>query len=88
MPRSIVFLVAPRSLVFLDDVALVLVNRVARRNTELLVSARAKAIDVDARRVLHQHRRVALEARVVLDRACVHPIRMRIGVRRQIDLGA
>src|SRR5438477_176571 len=49
--RAIVFLVAPRALVLLDDVAVVLVDRKAGREPRLHVAAHAKTVEIDARLV-------------------------------------
>ena len=54
--RAIVFLVAARPLVLLDDVSVVLVYREAGGNTRLLVRAHAQAVEVHAR-FIFQHER-------------------------------
>ena len=51
MARAIVFLVAPRPLVFLDAVAIVIVDRIARRDAGLLVTCGAG--NATARNVSH-----------------------------------
>ena len=64
MARAIVFLVAPRALVLLDDVAVVLVEREAAREAGLLVRAHPEAIEIQARSLLiHERRRVLSAAR-------------------------
>ena len=54
--RAIVFLVAPGPLVFPDDVVVVLVEREAPGQADLLVSAHAQPVQVEARHVLEDQR--------------------------------
>ena len=56
--RAVVFLVASRPLVFLDDVAVVLVHRETAGQPELLVLAHAQPVQVQARFVFDDERRV------------------------------
>src|SRR5215467_4152657 len=57
VPRAIVFLVPPRALVLLDDIAVVLLERPAPRDAGLLVSSHSEPIQIDARLVFHDQRR-------------------------------
>src|SRR5215467_16097667 len=52
VPRAIVFLVPPRALVLLDDIAIVLVECPARRDAGLLVISHSESIQIDARLVV------------------------------------
>ena len=58
--RAIVFLVAPRALVLLDDVALVLVDREAAGEPGLLVAAHPQPVEVERRRLVLGDQRRAL----------------------------
>ena len=69
VPRAIVFLVAPRALVLLDDVLLVLVHREARRDAGLLVAAHAQPVEVERRLVFLDQRRLRRAARRDCSRA-------------------
>ena len=86
MTRAVVFLVAPGPLVLLDDAAVVLVERKAGGHTGLLVRAIAQAIHVDARFVLDDERG-PLQRFEIPDRPRVDLVAVRIGVRRQLELG-
>ena len=88
VPRAIVFLVAARTLVLLDDVLLVLVDRETGGDADLLVRPHAQAVEVHRRRVLDDERRLRAQRRQVLARQLVDICRVRIGPRRQIDLRA
>ena len=66
VPRAIVLLVAARPLVLLDEVAVVLVDREARRHAGLDVRAHLQAVDIEARRVLDDERRLGLSVCEVL----------------------
>jgi hypothetical protein len=85
--RAVVFLVAPRALVLLDDVAIVFVDREARRQAQLRVVSHAQAIEVDARLVVDEERGLAQRGEVV-GGALVHGVRVRIGAGRQFDFRA
>ena len=54
VPRAVVFLVAPRALVLLDDVAVVFVDRIAGGQAGLLVAAHLQPIEVHARLVFER----------------------------------
>ena len=62
MTGAIVFLVAPRALVLLDDVLLVLVHREARGDAGLLVPAHAQTVEVERRLVFDHQRRAGRAA--------------------------
>ena len=86
VPRAIVFLVGPRLLVLLDQVAIVLVDRKARGHARLHVLAHVQAVDVEARRVFDDERRAALRRREVPRGLLVDLVGVRIGAGGQIDL--
>jgi hypothetical protein len=88
VPRAIVFLVAARAFVFLDQVPIVLVEREARGDAGLLVSAHSKPIAIHRRLVVLDERRVRAERGEVLPRRLVHLGGIRIGAVGQIDLGS
>ena len=85
--RAIVFLVAARALVLLDDVAVVLVDGEARGETGLDVAPHLQPVEIDARLVLHDQR-VFPERRKIVRRATVHGVCVWIGAGRQLELGA
>ena len=87
MTRAIVLLVAPRSLVLLDDVLLVLVDGEAAGDTRLDVRPHAQPVEVQRRRIFDDERRLRSERREILARQLVHAARVRIGPGWQIDLG-
>ena len=60
--RAVVFLVAARALVLLDDVAIVFVDREARGEAGLHVAAHPQPVEVDARLVFDDERRVCRSA--------------------------
>ena len=69
--RAIVFLVAARALVLLDDVALVFVDREAAGDAGLLVLAHPQPIEVERRRLVRDERRLLAERREILARPLV-----------------
>ena len=85
--RAVVFLVLPRLLVLLHDVAVVLVDRVAGREAGLLVRAHAQAVEVHRGLGFLDHRWRVSAAKFARRRP-VDGVGVRIGVRRQVDLGA
>ncbi len=84
--RAIVFLVAARLLVLLDEPRVVFVHRVARGQAGLLVLPHPQLVEVERRLGLLQHRLSRL--REPLGRGPVDDVRIRIGAGRQVDLGA
>ena len=66
----------------------VLVDREACGDAGLRMRAHLQAIDVKRRRVFFDERRARSQIAKVLGRAFVDLVGMRIGARRQIDLGA
>ena len=88
VPRAIVFLVAPRPLVLLDDVAIVLVERKAGGETGLHVCAHPQAIEVHARLVLDHQRAVAAAPSKLSARALIDRVGVRIGAGGQLELRA
>ena len=88
VPRAIVFLVGPRPLVLLDEIPVVLVEGVAGRDADLFVRSHPEPVEIDGRLFLDDERRVPLQRLEVSDRGLVDDRRVRIGGRRQIDLGA
>ena len=86
--RAIVFLVAPRALVLLDHVLLVLVDREAARDAGLLVAAHAQAIEIERRFGILLQRRLLPQRREILARSVVDLRGVGIGAGRQIDLRA
>ncbi len=86
--RAIVFLVAPRLLVLLDHVAVVLVDGEAGRDPGLHVIAHLQAIEIRARLVVHDERRLLTQPREVVASRFVDQLRVRIGALGQVDLGA
>ena len=84
--RAIVFLVAARALVLLDDVRLVLVEREAAGDAGLLVRAHAQSVQVQRRGLVEHERRALAQRREIRPRLFVHLRRVRIGAGRKIDL--
>ena len=87
VPGAIVFLVAPRPFVLLDDVAVVFVERVAGGQAGLFVRAHAQPIQIEARRVFDHERRLP-ERCEILRRAIVDILGVGIGAGGELDLGA
>jgi len=84
MARAIVLLVAPRPFVFLDEIAIVLVDGITSRDSALLVPVGSETVDVDARCLLREHRCVSLESLVVVNGQFIHGAGVWIRIRRQI----
>ncbi len=84
----IVFLVAPRALVLLDDVGVVLIQRKTAGDPGLLVSPHPQSIAIERRRVIEHERSPLAQAGEVLTCLFIDPGSVRIRVRRQIDLRA
>ena len=87
VPRAVVFLVLPRALVLLDDVAVVLGERIARRHARLAVAVRVEMIEIQRGLGFLDERRVALQRAIPFGGSAVHDIGVRVGARRQIDFG-
>ena len=68
--RAIVFLVLPRSLVLLDDVAVVLGERIARRHARLAVAVRVEMIEIERRAPLPRQTARPASARDTARRQC------------------
>jgi hypothetical protein len=85
--RAIVLLVAPGSLVFLDDVLFVLVDREASGHACLLVRSHPQAIEVERRRVLDDEGCLGPQRGQIVARLLVDTVRVRVCSWRQIDLG-
>src|SRR5215213_7954950 len=88
MPRTIVFFVASRVLVFPDDVALVLVDREHRRHTSLALALGVEPVKIHGRRSLLTDRRIAFQRAITLGSGTINAVGMGIGSRRKIDFGA
>ena len=86
VPRAIVFLVASRSFVLPDDVAVVLVHRKAAGDARLFVRAHPQAVNVQPRCLLEHERGVRLEPREVLHRFRIHGVGVRVRAGGEIDL--
>ncbi len=84
--RAVVFLVPPGALVLPDYARIVLVDREAGGDSRLHVAAHAEPVEVGARLVLDDERPVP-QRRVILRRAAVDGVGVRIGVGRQLELG-
>jgi hypothetical protein len=87
VPRAVVFLVAARALVLLDDVALVFVDEEAAGDAGLDVGPHAQPVEVKRRLSLGDERRAAAQRGEIRRRAGVDGIAVRVGPLRQIDLG-
>ena len=87
MARAVVFLVAPGALVLLDDVLLVLVHGETAGNAGLLVRPHPQPIEIQGRRLLLRQRRVATQLLEILTAFLIDRGRVRIHIRRQVDLG-
>ena len=84
---AIVFLVAPRPFVLLDDVLVVFGEGKAGGQPHLLVRAHPQTIEVDARLGL-EHQRLLLQPAEVGFGPRVDRVSVRIGLLRQLDLGS
>ena len=87
VPRAVVFLVAPRALVLLDDVLLVLVDREASGNAGLLVRTHLQPVEIERRRLLDGQRRRPAQLLEILAPALIDGGRVGIRSRREVDLG-
>ncbi len=87
VPRAVVLLVAPGVLVLLDQALVVLVERVAGGEADLLVAAVAETIEVEARLGLDEERRRPPELRQVCRRPRVDLVPVGVGAGGQVDLG-
>ena len=87
MPRAVVLLVASRALVLLDDVPIVLVEREAAGHSRLFVGVHAQPIEIQNGHVVHDQRRIGTQRVEICACLVVHLARVRIGIRREIDLG-
>src|SRR4029453_9560416 len=83
--RAVVFLVALRALVFLDDIAVVLIEREASGNANLFVIATAQPIKVDTR-VLFDDERGFLQALEILDGPFVYGVAVRVRSHWKLEL--
>jgi hypothetical protein len=86
--RPVVFLVGARPLVLPDDVVVVIIQRIARRDARLGMPFRVKPIEVNRGHRFLKERGVPLQLPIVLGGKAVDPVRMRIGAWRQIEFGA
>ena len=86
VPRPIVFLVGPGLLVLFDPIAIVLVDRKARRDARLHVVPHRQAIHVKARDLFDHERRVGLEGREGAGRLPIGRIGMGVGAGGHVDL--
>src|SRR4030095_12957847 len=85
MARAIVLLVRARALVFLDEVARVLVERKASGKSDLRMGSHSQAIEIKGRLVVQKQRRRALQFLEITDGLRVDGSIVRIGPRRKID---
>ena len=88
MPSPIVFLVPTRAFVLFYGVSVVLVQRIGSGDAGLDMPAHPQPVDVQAGAIFGNERCPSLQRDKVLGRLCVNGVRIRIRVRRQIDLGA
>jgi hypothetical protein len=86
--RPIVLLVAARALVFLDDVAVVVVHGKGAGDPGLKVRSHTQPVDVQGRRVLEHQRRPRLEGVEILHRLRIHRVVIWVGVGREVDFRA
>jgi hypothetical protein len=86
--RAIVFLVAPRAFVLLDDVGVVLVQRETAGDTGLLVGAHPQSIEIQRWRLIEDKRSLLTQGGEVLARFLIDLRSVRIHVGGQIDLRA
>ena len=85
--RAIVFLVGTRLLVLLDQIAIVFIDRKTGGDAALHVAPHAQAVDVEARDVLDDERRLIAKGRERVRGLIVGGVRMRIRAGGEIDLG-
>ena len=86
--RTIVFFVAPRALVLLDQVSLVFVDRKTASQPGLFVAAHAQAVKIERGRLVHHERRSLAQLLKVLARALVDAGGVRIRIGWKVDFGA
>ncbi len=86
MACTVVFFIRPGSFVLFDDVAIVLVDRKAGRQSGLRMRSHFEAIEVDAWLVFDDHRRLT-QLLEVFDRAIVNGGVVGIDAVRQFDFG-
>ena len=87
MTRAIVLFVAPRALVFLDQVVVVLVHRVGGCHAGLHVRVHAQLVHIETWLVFEHERRGRSQPAEILSRLGVHRLVIWIRTGRQIDLG-
>src|SRR5262245_58835407 len=87
MTGSIVLLVAARALVLLDDVPVVLVERVARGETELLMVAHLEAVEIEGGVAFENERRF-LQPQEIVCGLLVDSGRVRVCPLGKLDFGA
>ena len=87
-PRAIVFLIATRLLVFLDDVVLVILDVADGGHADLHVLAHSLLVKIDARFRLADQRAFVLQPEEILPRLFINHGGIGIRLRRQIDLRA
>ena len=85
--RAVVFLVLPRPLVFLDDVAVVLGERIARGHARLAVPVSVEMIEIHRGLGFLNERRIPFQRAIPVGCRAIHDIGVRIGAGGQIDLG-
>ena len=86
MTGAVVFLVATRVLVFANDIAVVIVDGKATRQTDLGMTAHAQPIDVESRRLLDKQRCRGFQPLKVLHPRGIDIVSVKIGSRWKIDL--
>jgi hypothetical protein len=86
--RTVVFLVGPRLLVFLDQAAVVFIHRKTGRHARLFVIAHAQAVEVDRRLLFAHERRGAGDLAEVRAGLLVNRVGVGIGAGRKVDFGS
>jgi hypothetical protein len=86
VPRAVVLLVAPRTLVLLDAIRFVFVDRKTAGDARLLVVAHAQPVEIERGRLVDDERRPLPERVEVRARLRVHLRRVGIRAVRQVDL--
>ncbi len=87
MARAVVFLVLPRPFVFLDDVAVVLGERIARGDTRLAVPVSVEMIEIHRGLGFLNEGRIPFHLPVPVGCRAIHDIGVRVGAGGQIDFG-
>ena len=87
MPGPIVLFVLAGAFVLFDHAAVVLRERIARRDAGLAVAVRVQMVEIQRRRSLVRERRVALQRAISFGSGAIDDVVMGIRVRGQVDLG-